>query len=288
MKEQKQNEIIKTSIRLFAEKGFYQTSVQDIVDACGMSKGAFYGYFSSKEALHIAIFKHYFKEMRSVIESINKEDVTPREKLRKQMAAPLKSIRGQKEFFVMYLREQSFSINKELREFMEAFQKDMIVWYEKSLLAIYGAEMRSCFGDLMLAAEGLRNSYLSAMLFLDSQIDIERFPDFLMNRLDELADAFRAGEKPIITSDLFDRSSDKDCTPREEAVHLLEEMKKRLEEKEVKDEGMIHVLNMLLIELTKEKYDPYYVQGMLANLKKLNQFDSQRAKIAKLLDIEIL
>lgn len=290
MKEQKKNEIIKTSIRLFAEKGFYQTSVQDIVDACGMSKGSFYAYFASKEALHIAVFKSYFEEMRNLIDKIDQQDLSAREKLRKQLTAPLEFIRDQKEFFVMYLREQSFSINKELREFMESFHKNMIIWYEKSLVALYGEELRPCFGDLMLTAEGLRNSYLSAVLFLDSQINTERFPDFLMNRLDELAKAFQNGEKPIITSNLFDRSSDKGPSAKEEAVELLKDLQRQLKTLDNVNEvkGLYHVIDLLLKELEKEAYDQYYVQGMLANLKKVIEFDIQRQKIATLLGLDIL
>jgi TetR/AcrR family transcriptional regulator, cholesterol catabolism regulator len=39
------------SIRLFEKKGFKETSIQDIVDSIGVTKGTFYYYFSSKEEL---------------------------------------------------------------------------------------------------------------------------------------------------------------------------------------------------------------------------------------------
>ena len=43
--------IMEQAIRLFAEKGFKDTSTADVVQAAGCSKGAFYYHFPSKEAL---------------------------------------------------------------------------------------------------------------------------------------------------------------------------------------------------------------------------------------------
>lgn len=43
--------IMEQAIRLFAEKGFQDTSTADVVQAAGCSKGAFYYHFPSKDAL---------------------------------------------------------------------------------------------------------------------------------------------------------------------------------------------------------------------------------------------
>lgn len=43
--------ITEVSVQLFEKKGFSDTSVQDICDALGVTKGTFYYYFSSKEEL---------------------------------------------------------------------------------------------------------------------------------------------------------------------------------------------------------------------------------------------
>ncbi len=43
--------IIEKAIELFEKKGFSTTSIQDIVDELGVTKGSFYYYFSSKEQL---------------------------------------------------------------------------------------------------------------------------------------------------------------------------------------------------------------------------------------------
>lgn len=49
--DQRRTQILDTAEKLFFEKGYEQTSVQDILDALNMSKGGFYHHFPSKEAI---------------------------------------------------------------------------------------------------------------------------------------------------------------------------------------------------------------------------------------------
>jgi AcrR family transcriptional regulator len=44
-------ELLDCAQRLFFERGYDNTTVNDIIEAAGLSKGAFYHYFSSKDAL---------------------------------------------------------------------------------------------------------------------------------------------------------------------------------------------------------------------------------------------
>jgi len=47
----KRENILKVSLKLFMEKGFNQTSIEEITKLAGISKGSFYTYFKSKEDL---------------------------------------------------------------------------------------------------------------------------------------------------------------------------------------------------------------------------------------------
>jgi AcrR family transcriptional regulator len=49
-RERKQ-QLIDCAAQLFAERGFAETRIKDIVDAAGVAKGLFYWYFENKEAL---------------------------------------------------------------------------------------------------------------------------------------------------------------------------------------------------------------------------------------------
>ncbi|KKE79806.1 TetR/AcrR family transcriptional regulator [Bacilli bacterium] len=55
--------ITEVSIKLFEKKGFSATSIQDIVDAIGVTKGTFYYYYSSKEQLLMDIHYDYITNL---------------------------------------------------------------------------------------------------------------------------------------------------------------------------------------------------------------------------------
>lgn len=54
--------IIRKSIRLFLRTSFKATSIQDIVDTLGITKGAFYWHFKSKDDLLLTIIEKYDSE----------------------------------------------------------------------------------------------------------------------------------------------------------------------------------------------------------------------------------
>ena len=78
-KEERRNEIIETAGKLFEEKGYEQTQVQDIVNDIGVAKGLFYYYFKSKDDVIEAISNKYNEAFNAMMqESMNKEDYTER------------------------------------------------------------------------------------------------------------------------------------------------------------------------------------------------------------------
>jgi TetR/AcrR family transcriptional regulator, cholesterol catabolism regulator len=75
--------ITEESIKLFEKKGFSQTSIQDIVDTLGVTKGTFYYYFTSKEELLMDIHLNYINELLELQNAlINDSTISYKEKLR--------------------------------------------------------------------------------------------------------------------------------------------------------------------------------------------------------------
>jgi AcrR family transcriptional regulator len=58
--DEKLRQILKTSAKIFAEKGFHRTSIRDIARATGMSLAGLYYYFRTKEELLYSIQERCF------------------------------------------------------------------------------------------------------------------------------------------------------------------------------------------------------------------------------------
>ena len=62
------------SVKLFEQKGFSETSIQDITNSVGVTKGTFYYYFASKENLLMDIHLQYIcdllEKQRAILQTV--------------------------------------------------------------------------------------------------------------------------------------------------------------------------------------------------------------------------
>ncbi|PEQ93162.1 TetR family transcriptional regulator [Bacillus sp. AFS006103] len=94
------------SIRLFEKKGFTETSIQDVVDSLGVTKGTFYYYFSSKEELLMDIHLGYIDGLLLYQEQILKDvSKSCKEKLFEIVTMLITSISSQGAAAKIFFRE---------------------------------------------------------------------------------------------------------------------------------------------------------------------------------------
>jgi AcrR family transcriptional regulator len=74
--------LLRVATRLFARHGFEGTSVQDIVDAAGVTKGAMYHYYGSKDDLLYEVYHQLLTMQMSRLTDIVKGTGTAEERLR--------------------------------------------------------------------------------------------------------------------------------------------------------------------------------------------------------------
>ncbi|MDS9471592.1 TetR/AcrR family transcriptional regulator [Sporosarcina pasteurii] len=98
-------EITKHSVKLFQEKGFSETSIQDIVDSLGVTKGTFYYYFKSKEQLLMDIHLRYIDELLDFQKEIIENEQTCRDKVVKIVGLIIGDIKSQRANGRVYFRE---------------------------------------------------------------------------------------------------------------------------------------------------------------------------------------
>jgi AcrR family transcriptional regulator len=74
--------LLHVATRLFARHGFEGTSVQDIVDAAGVTKGAMYHYYGSKDDLLYEVYHQLLTMQTAHLDEIVAGPGTPEERLR--------------------------------------------------------------------------------------------------------------------------------------------------------------------------------------------------------------
>jgi TetR/AcrR family transcriptional regulator, transcriptional repressor for nem operon len=101
----KRNEILDVAQRLVYTTGYEQMSIQDILDELEISKGAFYHYFESKQALLDGLVDRILDEAELVLHPIvDQKDLPALEKLRRFFDATARWKTSRKAFMLDLLR----------------------------------------------------------------------------------------------------------------------------------------------------------------------------------------
>ena len=74
--EETRARIIESAIKLFSNRGYDTASVDDICTEAGISKGAFYHHFESKQALFLALLDRWLQTIDNAIEA-SKDKTAP-------------------------------------------------------------------------------------------------------------------------------------------------------------------------------------------------------------------
>jgi AcrR family transcriptional regulator len=265
MKE-KEKLIIETSIKLFATKGFNATSVQEIVNECDISKGAFYLYFKSKEALLLAIMNYYFKMITDKVNEIENEDLSPYEKFQKQLECQLIEICKHKEFIIMQIRENAMPFNDEIHDLLSEMKMNTHRYYKRRLFGIYGKKIEPYFWDITMMIQGFFHSYLELVMLDKIELDFSYLSHFILKRTDDLVEGLlRSGDLPVLS---FEKLDDlvKDFTSSNRInestlVHMIEDALEVAE-----DENIQISLEVMKEEIQKDVTRPVVIRGMLVTV----------------------
>ena len=77
----RRDELLQIAARLFAERGFRNTTVRDIADAAGILSGSLYHHFDSKESMVDEILQTFQKELFAAYDEILASDESARQKI---------------------------------------------------------------------------------------------------------------------------------------------------------------------------------------------------------------
>ncbi|MBT2658181.1 TetR family transcriptional regulator [Bacillus sp. ISL-18] len=114
------HKLIETGIQLFDQNGFKSTSVQDIVQLLGVTKGTFYYYFDSKEELlkdiHLIYIEGLVQEQEEIIQN---HKTTCTQKLYEIVRLLIRNIRTKRQSARIFTREMRHLSDKYINEIKE-------------------------------------------------------------------------------------------------------------------------------------------------------------------------
>ncbi|SLL35563.1 TetR family transcriptional regulator [Mycobacteroides abscessus subsp. abscessus] len=293
MKE-KEKIIIDSAIKFFAQKGFSSTSVQEIASDCGISKGAFYLYFKSKESLLYKILQYYYDELIKTFEEISLKSIPARDKYMEQLTFMFNHALKHKEFIIMQSKEQAIPLNSSIKDLLVQMQSKMQNYNLKGLHAIYGEKKKNYLLDLLMIQEGLVHSFLKIVILESANINISTkdISHYLLKRLDSIITDMEANdEPPLFTNDFLKHIIKKPKINfiEDSYQHLLDavtSIQRKTEYISHKQEIEV-TIEVLMTEIHADEPRVPIIKGMLSNLNGYEDLKEEQKTIAEFYHIAL-
>jgi len=253
--------IMEKSLELFAKQGFEATSVQQITDNCGISKGAFYLSFKSKDELILAIIDHFMMQIISDIDYLVK-GTDEKKLLYKFYYAVFHSFQKHSDFTKVLMKEQSQRLNNEFIIKMQYYDKLL----ENSILVIldrlYGEDVEHIKYDLMYCMKGFMNTYSPLFLFYNIPLDLKLLAKSLVEKTNLLA---KNTTIPFISQEQIEmmRNQINEETTKEQIITIIEQKAGDIEDLLEKESLVLLKQNLL-----EPEFPPAIVKGLLENIQK--------------------
>ncbi|MEQ6391209.1 TetR/AcrR family transcriptional regulator [Bacillaceae bacterium S4-13-58] len=252
--------IMEKALELFAENGIESTSIQQITQRCGVSKGAFYLEFKSKSELVLGLIDHFMTEIIVDIEQSVNKDSSPKNVLYQLYQSIFISYQKHSKFAEILMREQSSNISN--KELFEVFAK-----YDGSFNLIIASVIRRQFPDLqeemvpdsVYFIKGLIRTYSELFFIYKYPIDLHLLCESLVEKTTLTT---KNSSIHLISEDFLSLNKFEHLEPtRDGLIKVLEQ-----KVKEVSDPIVLESLELLLADLQNPNLPKSVIKGLVRNL----------------------
>ena len=159
---QKKQYILETARKVFVEKGYKNVTMKDIVEACDISRGGLYLYFSSTEELLLAVLQQEADEIDDIFTETIAEEDSAADILTLFLKEQKKELLRKKNNLTMAVYEYTFE-NKDKKDQMLRKQFDAGVKVLEKLIEsgiasgeFYCENPRGAANNIMYVLEGMK------------------------------------------------------------------------------------------------------------------------------------
>lgn len=193
----RKKQIMDVAHRLFIEKGFQATSIQDILDNASIAKGTFYNHFASKNECLMAILDHVRYETQKMRKELTlgkqKNDI---EVFIQQILVRMKM---NKEQNMLVLYESVFySKDQDLKAYMRKQHTIEMNWAADRIVDLYGQDIKPYSLDRASILFGIIHHIMHVwMLGSKREYDLEDIIRYSINCLSAVNQQQQIGQEPF-------------------------------------------------------------------------------------------
>ncbi|OME91565.1 MULTISPECIES: TetR/AcrR family transcriptional regulator [Paenibacillus] len=280
---EKRQQILITAMQLFSAKGSSVTSMQEIAEVCGMSKGSLYLHFKSKEELEKSIYELIASRIKDEILRVDQDPLlAPKEQLRKQTEVLLVHFLEIREFLLKQFHDQMppgkppFDKENMRQEMLATLQ-----WFNNKLKTIYGPDVEPYTMEIGMFMGSMLGSYIRFLFMPGFHLNVGIIADHQIQLLDDIvASILRRRPEPLIPMEAVGQLGQvcqTDMRTQRHPLIVIKTMKNELKriqvEPDVREDAM-ESLNIMEKELLALQPSRAVLKGMLANLDGIEDLEA--------------
>lgn len=253
--------IMEKALELFSEQGFEATSVQQITERCGISKGAFYLSFKTKDELVFSMVDYYLQQFLIDIDQVVRGTYNKDTLLVEFYKSIFQAFKAHSASARVFFNEKIFLSKKELFHKITAYEAEMSKSIIYMLEQLYEDKLQETKYDVMYCIKGFMKSYAELFIFSNMPLDLDQLAKSLAEKTDIIA---RFTTIPFITEDLVQFVS-KPCEQeisKETLLQLMEQHISNMEES-IERESMV----LLKDQVENPTYSMPILKGLVENIR---------------------
>ncbi|WP_182928798.1 TetR/AcrR family transcriptional regulator [Priestia filamentosa] len=271
--------IIKSALKLFAEKGYHATNVQEIANHAGVAKGTLYSHFASKTGILVAIYGYYLDCLHDSLDQSPPSGPKLFDKrikhLHKVLHDYLSVALEHEDFLRMQMKEQNIN-DQHVMEFIQEKRGNIYLEFQQLIQYVGGEKLNHCVLDVAVILNSLIEEYSTVIILDGADISLNDLVDFITQTIICI---FKGFENNKISPVLYDNYMKKKQI--EESIFYINVIKEKLNSinhiihniclpSEIKKEvnSSIRLIND---EITKSNPDFIIIKGMLRNIGQVKE-----------------
>jgi AcrR family transcriptional regulator len=199
-------EVVRSATKLFKERGFLSTTIQDIAEDCGIAKGTVYKYFPSKEDLFSEVFNQCHNAYFDKVDELTRlPGLSPKEQFLQQIILRFRFFIEYKHILVEFT-ELPIQQDPKFKPLRHKVRGRLIRWHRECLLHVYGEEIHPYLWDLVSIYRAILKEYLFWIIYEEKSLSLEETANFILDKLNVIIKHMMASDqKPLLKQASFER-----------------------------------------------------------------------------------
>lgn len=133
-RERRRQELLQAALRVFAERGYHQTRITDLIEAAGVARGTFYLYFDSKHAIFHELLDLLLDQIRANMVGVDQREGAP--PVRDQLLVSVRRIFRafyESPDLASFVMREAVGLDEESNRKLRDFYDQLHTWLAKSL-----------------------------------------------------------------------------------------------------------------------------------------------------------